>query len=125
MNWVARLVNALDAQGMMGDVVVQIRKAQKQLEHFINVGGAVAGFARGKGVSGVGRVGEKPVKQILVDRLRFNALAANLFGALNHQLDEVIEANALSRERGQNAAATTVHVALFGHFAVVSPYWKR
>lgn len=80
----------------MGDVVLQVGEAEQKLENLLAVGGVGGSGAIGKGLDGMGGVGEEPIERFLVHRLRLKAAKAHLVGAANDKLDEVIEADTLS-----------------------------
>jgi len=81
---------------MMRDVVLQIGEAEQQFKNlFARSGVEAAGVIR-KSLHGMAGVGEKPIERLLVHRLGLQATSANLVGASDDELDEMIETNTLS-----------------------------
>ncbi|MGH9830594.1 MAG: hypothetical protein ACREDR_45895, partial [Blastocatellia bacterium] len=96
----SRLVDPFYAEGVMGDVILEIGKAKKHFEDFFVIGGVAIEFALCQGVNRVWRIREKPCEDLFVDQAGFDAPGAHLIGAFDYHLEEVIEADAVNRQGG-------------------------
>jgi len=99
----------------MRDVILQISEAEKQFEDFLVVGGIAIHLALCESVDGIGGVGQEPCQHFFVDQARFDAASAQLIGAVDYHLDEMIEADAFGRERRQDFFPATVYIATPTH----------
>lgn len=81
----------------MGDVVLEIGEAKKDLEDFFVVSGIAIELALRERVNGMRRIGEKPGENFFVNQACFDAPGADLIRAFNHHFKEVIEADAVDR----------------------------
>ena len=108
----SRLVDPSYAEGMVGDVVLEIGEAKKDFKDFFIVGGITIELALRESVDGVWRVGEEPGEDFFVDQACFNAPGAHLIRALDYHFEEMIEADAVDRHRARPQAAPEDRVRL-------------
>lgn len=111
----ARLVDPFYAEGMVGDVVLQIGEAKKDFEDLFVVSGIAIELALCERVNGTWRVGEEPGENFFVDQACFNAPGAHLIRAFNYHFEEMIEANTVDRQGRENLFSAAVHIATTSH----------
>src|SRR5579864_5995255 len=103
------------AEGMVGDVVLEIGEAKKDFEDFFVVCGIAIELALCERMNGIRRIGEKPGENFFVDQACFDASGAYLIRAFNHHLEEVVEADAIDRQGREDFFSAAVHIATTSH----------
>jgi hypothetical protein len=96
----------LGANGMMGDVFVEVGEAQKKLEHAIALRRIGFGGAFLEALHDSERIREQPFEALGVNRLAGATTLKGVVGALESLFEEMIEAKLLGREGTRDDVGT-------------------
>ena len=109
------LVDPFYAEGMVGDVVLEIGETKEDFEDLFVVSGIAVEFALRERVNGMRRIGEEPGEDFFVNQSCFDAPGAHLIRAFNHHFEEVIEADAVDRQGRKDFFSAAVNIAATRH----------
>lgn len=103
------------AEGMVGDVVLEIGEAKKDFEDFFVVSRIAIELALCERVNGVWRISEEPGEDFFVNETCFDASGAHLVRAFDYHFEEMIEADSIDRQGRQDLFSAAVNMATTSH----------
>lgn len=101
----------LSANGMMGDIFVEVGEAQKKLKHAVALRRIRFGGAFLEVLHDGERIREQPFEALRVNRLAGATTLKRVVGALESLFEEMIEAKLLGREGVRDGVGTRAMLA--------------